>query len=417
MTKKISVPLLPLKVTHKMPDSHLTELNVLPSPRLRLAIATHFVYSGRVGGAEHMLYNLIRGFWRNDVYLDLLCGQRENLDAAFLLEVNEQKNVRVFENGRNTSRFISEQLSCFDSNLSADVILFPNYFVPPIIPSRLGAVVCVLHDMQYRHIRANFSWRKRLWLRLAHHLAVRCCDRLVVISEFVRQDALRWLGNDFSDRIEVIPNPISWDRFGGLPSGVPPFGEKQQPCILSLCAQYEHKNLPTLIRAFAILVSRRPDVRLVLCGQDYGTLRGVSGTSGDLMALSRSLGIADHVRITGYVDDNALAQLFREATVFAFPSVFEGFGMPPVEALGLGLPTLTTRSTALPEVTLGLAQYVEDPYDLNEWASRLEAMVDDPDAFRPGAADIVRLQTRYSPKGIAAAYIDLCQRVLTSRRV
>jgi glycosyltransferase involved in cell wall biosynthesis len=377
--------------------------------RMHITLAAHFVYTGQVGGAEHMFYNLVRGLAGRNVSLNLLCARISNLAKSFRKEVQLWPNVNFVANKVPGPRFIAEQAACFASSLTADAVIFPNYFVPPIIPRRLGAVICVLHDMQYRHMRMNFSARKRLWLRLAHNLAVRRCDRMITISEFVRQDAIRFLGAQFADRIDVVPNPISWDRF--LPADTPgPSGGR--PTILSVAAQYEHKNLATLIRAFAEVRRRLPDAQLILCGQDYRSLRGVAGKPGTLRELADALDLGNSIVITGYVDDAALGQLFRLCTVFAFPSVFEGFGMPPIEALGLGLPTLTTRETALPEVTLGLAQYVDKPHDVGEWSERLSAMLRDPASFSPDVAAVAELRARYSPSLVAQRYLDVCRKAL-----
>ena len=110
---------------------------------------------------------------------------------------------------------------------------------------------------------------------------------------------------------------------------------------------------------------------------------------------------------TGYVDDRTLGSLYRRATVFAFPSLFEGFAMPPIEALGLGLPVLTTRAASIPEVTMGIAAYVDDPRDPKEMADRLDAMLADPEAARPSADDVARIRDAYDPVGIATRYREV----------
>ena len=94
-----------------------------------------------------------------------------------------------------------------------------------------------------------------------------------------------------------------------------------------------------------------------------------------LRGLIDELGLSDRVILTGYLDDAALGRWYRHAALFAFPSLFEGFGMPPVEALGFGLPVLTTDRTALPEVTLGLARLVSEPENPAAWASHLAEML------------------------------------------
>jgi glycosyltransferase involved in cell wall biosynthesis len=124
---------------------------------------------------------------------------------------------------------------------------------------------------------------------------------------------------------------------------------------------------------------------------------GISG-------LIEELGLNERVQLTGFVDDHALAQWYTHAEIFVFPSLFEGFGMPPVEALSFGLPTLVARATALPETTMGLAQFVENPLDAREWAARVVDILRSPAAYRPAATDVLRLRAEYDPVRIGGAY-------------
>ncbi len=375
-----------------------------PTSRSRVNVAAHFVYAGRVGGAEHMLYNLVRGMWRS-ADVSLLCSDVGNLDPHFAAEARRSASLR--EVGGGGPRFIAEQRACLGAGIAGDAILFPNYFVPPVLPSRLGRVVTVLHDMQYRHFPEYFSAKKRAWLRAAHALAFRRADRVVAISAFVRDDALRLLGQQFAGKVTVIPNPVDWQRFGDPVAQRAPLAGRY---ILAVAAQYRHKNLETLVRAFAQVARRQGDLHLVLCGQDYNGLQGVAGSQAGLLPLARELGVGDRVRVTGYVDDASLGAWYRGATLFAFPSIFEGFGMPPVEALGFGLPVLTTARTALPEVTRGLAHHVHDPFSVAEWAARLGEMAADPDRHRPEPGAVAALRRHYHPDRIGHEYLELCLR-------
>ncbi len=381
-------------------------LHELVRQDLRLLVTAHFVFTGRVGGAEHMLYNLVRGMAASGASPGVLCASEANLDPAFVAEMTANHPGSLVTCGGGTGpRFISEQRACLRPELRADATLFPNYFVPPIVPRRLGRVTTVIHDMQFRHFPQHFSVKKRAWLAASQAFAMRRADRVVAISEFVREDLLRHYGRQFERKVVTIPNPISWDRFD-----VP--GEDQrpiaQPYILSVAAQYAHKNLEVLVRAFAQVAKLNPDLQLVFCGQGYNSLRGVAGNRQGLQPLIEQLGLQHRVRMTGYVDDIALGQWYRHAALFAFPSVFEGFGMPPVEALGLGLPTITTRRTALPETTLGLAEYVDDPFSEDEWARRIGLMLRSPAAYRPQAADIARLRAKYSLPQVGRQYAEVC---------
>jgi glycosyltransferase involved in cell wall biosynthesis len=372
-----------------------------------LLVTAHFVRAGRVGGAEHMLYNLVHGLAGRTRRVSVLCGSRHDLDPGFVAALGDRGSAGVVETGGGGSRFLAEQRACLDPAISGDAILFSNYFVPPVLPRRLGKTSVVLHDMQYRHFPQYFSATKRSWLRMAHRFALRRADRMIAISEFGRKDAIHWLGRSAESKLAVIPNPISWLRFGSGSDARP----LERPYILSVAAHYPHKNLEVLIRAFVTLSRRDRDIMLVLCGQDYRNLTGVSHRpAGGLRQLIDELGIGDRVLSTGYIDDLALGQWYRHAACFAFPSVFEGFGMPAIEALGFGLPTLLTRCTAIPETSLGLGTYVDQPTSADEWAARLGEMTRRKAAFAVAPGDVARLRRHYAPERIAGLYLDTCLR-------
>jgi glycosyltransferase involved in cell wall biosynthesis len=348
-----------------------------------------------------MLYNLLDGLVAERVDTTLLCGGRHHLSGRFLAGIDPAA-LRVVERGGPGNRFVAEQRACLDPTLAADAVLFPNYYVPPIVPRRLGRVGVVMHDFQYRHFPRHFSARKRAWLRAAQAWAMRRADRVIAISAFVRGDAIRLFGGRVADKIAVVPNAVSWARFAdslGRPRPAP------RPYILSVAAQYPHKNLETVIRAFDRLARSNRDLLLVLCGQGYAGLHGVAARRAGLGALIDELELADRVVLTGHVDDPTLAQWYRHAEMFVFPSLFEGFGMPPVEALGFGLPTLVSGTTSLPEVTRGLAHIVDRPRDAAAWAAAMAAILRAPDPFRPPPDDVERLRAFYHPARIARAYV------------
>ncbi len=367
----------------------------------RLVVTGHFIRAGRVGGAEPMLYNLMHGLCGTGVATTLLCGRLGDLSPAFLDRGNEG-SLTITECGGAGNRFVAEQRACLDWGGSSDAVLFPNYYVPPLVPRRLGCVGVVMHDFQYRHYPQYFSARKRVWLRASQRQAVQRADRVIAISNFVADDAVRLFGRKVSAKLRVVPNPLSWQRFDGGMDRPRPMPDRY---ILSVAAQYPHKNLATAIRAFAIVAAADRDVQLVLCGQSYDGLRGVAAGQSGIGGLIAELGLADRVRLTGYVDDATLAQWYRHAALFVFPSLFEGFGMPPVEALGFGLPTLTTATTALPEVTRGLARTVRKPLDAAEWADAMLDMLRNPERHAPAPAETAALRAFYQPERIAAAYL------------
>jgi glycosyltransferase involved in cell wall biosynthesis len=357
-----------------------------------------------------MAYNLVRGLKQARAEPVILCSRKRNLAQQFVAECSETGVPIIRCGGRSGPRFLAEQRACLDRSLRGDAILFPDYFLPPVVPSRLGATAVVIHDLRYCHYPEHFSARKRAWLRFCHAQALRRADQVIFASEFVRQDAIRWFGS-IAERGIVIPNPISWDRFPDTRDAPPLLN---RPYILSVAAHYPHKGLKLLLKAFRSFAARRKDFCLVLVGQLARNLLSLCDKEQGIQATIRELGLQERVFVTGYLSDRQLGNFYRHASAFAFPSVFEGFGMPAVEALGLGLRCLTTRLTALPETTLGLADYVDDPADTDEWASRLNYIVDAP---RLALHQVQQIRTRYNPRAVGAKYKSVLlnnQEILTN---
>ena len=110
--------------------------------------------------------------------------------------------------------------------------------------------------------------------------------------------------------------------------------------------------------------------------------------------------------VTGHVSDVELGKLYQHAAVFAFPSLFEGFGMPAVEALGFGLPVLTTKCGSLPEATLQLAHYVDDPLNVSEWTATMADILTQTATYRPLPRDVARIRHQYMPNRIGKVYYE-----------
>jgi glycosyltransferase involved in cell wall biosynthesis len=263
----------------------------------------------------------------------------------------------------------------------------------------------VIHDLNYLYFPKVVSLLKRWWLRISHHITLKQATAVVAISDFVSNDITTKYQVSPSVNIATIPNPISWHRFT---IATPPSHFVPSKFILTVAYQYRHKNLATLVKAFSQLSVTCPNIQLVLVGQLTQNIHGIRyDTIDDIPNLVAQLNLTHKVIITGYINDRELSWYYHHATVFAFPSIFEGFGMPPVEAMGMGLPVLTTRCTAIPEVTLGLANYVDDPLSVSEWTEKLQMIVESPDQFTPTQDTVNLIRATYTPQTIAQEYINL----------
>ena len=361
---------------------------------MRLGISAEFVRPGLVGGAEQALHYLVDGL------IEELADGHRIVIIGDEFPVEQRSGVTFLDAPhRHSVRFVQESMTLRALSSELDVCYFPNYFTPPV--RSVCPVITTIPDLKYRHYPENFSRKKRLWQRWAHGSTLRRADAVTVYSEFVRTDVLDHYGDRHAGKVNVLRLPVSWDRFGHDEAKRP-----ARPYVLSVASHYKHKNLATLVRAFGAVYREHPDLELVLVGQLGGNLLGVSQAD-DIPAVVEEAGLGDAVRTTGYVGVQQLGTLYRNAELFVFPSVFEGFGLPPVEALGFGLPVVTTRCTSLPEVTRGLARYVDDPCDQEELAHTiLEALRS---SNRPAPDEIADLRAHYSPRAVARDFLAIAR--------
>ena len=358
----------------------------------RLGVSAEFIRPGLVGGTEQALYYTVDGLVRAVGPADTVTIFGRSLPLETTSQVESVTPVE-----RPGPRFVQETLTFRSWTDRLDSWFFPNYFTPP--GRSTCRIVTTIPDLQYLHLPQNFSSKKRAWLRFAHRRTLAKADVVAVYSGSVRDDILDRYGAQWGSKISVLPIPVSWERFGTA-EPVP----RERPYLLSVSSHYQHKNLATLIRAFQRVHSTHPDLQLVLAGQLGSNLVGVRQAE-DVVALIAELGLQGSVGATGYIAPDELGSLYRAAELFVFPSVFEGFGLPPVEALGFGLPVLTTRCTSLPEVTRGHAEYIDDPYDADELAGRIIEIVES--GRRPSNDQVADIRAFYDPKRIGKQLYQL----------
>jgi alpha-1,3-rhamnosyl/mannosyltransferase len=182
-------------------------------------------------------------------------------------------------------------------------------------------------------------------------------------------------------------------RPGPVPStaapstAVPPAGPAE-PYLLHVGNAYPYKNLERLVRAFAMIADSHPGLRLVLVGR-------IDEHHRFLARRAHELGVGDRVTLTGQVCDEELARLYTGARLFILASLSEGFGLPALEAMAYGTPTLVARSTSLPEVGGDAVAYF-DPLDVYDLAASIHRLLDDGARLRELSSAGLRRSARFS---------------------
>jgi glycosyltransferase involved in cell wall biosynthesis len=252
-----------------------------------------------------------------------------------------------------------------------------NFIAPP---SRKIPTVVTVHDIGFIRDPDSVTPAIRRMAKLLPTV-LRRASMVVTVSNFTR-DELAWWMPEISDRIRVIPNG-SHSRL--IPSSGTVARTGGAPYALMLGTLEPRKNVQLALDALAILRKEGSDLRLVLAGAASPVL--------DVPPLldERGLGPAD-VTITGYIDDARMAELVSGATMLVFPSLYEGFGMPLIEAMEAGLPIVATRAGATPE-TVGDAGVLVEPGDPSEFADAMNRVACD-ETLRAELVAAGRVQAR-----------------------
>ena len=231
--------------------------------------------------------------------------------------------------------------------------------------------VVTIHDLHYRVVpEAHFGVRG-LGMRVLVPLAAHRSHRIIAISQSTAADIRRYLRVPPS-RVDVIPEGV-----GASPAGDPEpeaalrerHGLGDRAVALSVSAKRPHKNLMALLEAVAVMPAQRRPV-LVIPG--YATPH-----EQQLRAHAQALGIGDDVRFLGWVSGAELEGLYALASVFVFPSLYEGFGLPVLEAMRRGVPVACSNRSSLPEVA-GDAALLFDPEDPRAITAAIERLLRDP---------------------------------------
>ncbi|PMP77218.1 MAG: glycosyltransferase family 1 protein, partial [Chloroflexus aggregans] len=251
------------------------------------------------------------------------------------------------------------------------VLFVPAHVVPVVHPP----TVVTIHDVGYRVFPEAHTFRRRLELELTTRWSVWVARHVITDSYATKRDLVAWYGVD--------PNRITVVHLGLSPGFAPPtdprsitevqrrYGLLSCRYLLYIGTVQPRKNLRRVIEALAIVLAAGYDLDLVIAGK-----RG--WLSEPIERCTVELGLTNRVHFTGYVADADLPALLAGAQAFVFPSLYEGFGMPVLEAMACGTPVITSTMSSLPEVA-GDAALLVDPLDTNAIAQAIIRLCDDED--------------------------------------
>ncbi len=284
----------------------------------------------------------------------------------------------------------------------ADVTVFFNYAVPPGV---YGKKVVFVHDMAYRAFPKTVRRKTKCFLELVLEKSCKRADRIVTISEFSKQEIIRYL-NVPEEKISVIPLGVDRHRFH---TGYPAARIKKVKQKYGLEGEYllyvgtiePRKNLKRLIEAYAQLPLYVP--KLVLVGKKGWLYQEIFQTV-------ERLGLKKRVVFLGYAADQEIPLIMAGAKCFLFPSLYEGFGLPPLEAMACGVPVVTANCSALPEVA-GDAAVLVEPDKTESIRQGILAVLEKEELRKQMIERGIQQAKKFSWKKTADSLVEICQRL------
>jgi glycosyltransferase involved in cell wall biosynthesis len=337
---------------------------------LRIAIDAHSVGVG-LAGNESYATNLIEALAEIDPIND------------YTLYVTSNEAVERFSkrwpNFRVRTTLPHTPLIRIPLTLSAELrkhpvdVLHVQFTAPPFSPC---PVVVSIHDLSFEHLPETFNRRSRTQLRFTVRRSARKAARIISLSEHGRRDVIATYG--------ISPEFVTAIPIAAPRQFEPIEDEKElqrirhtygiaQDYILSVSSIQPRKNLTRLISAYARLQAARPGTKLpqlVIVGK-------CAWLYDETLNAINENGVRGSVIVTGYVPNNDLPVLYSGALCFVYPSYFEGFGLPPLEAMKCGSPVIAGNRTSLPEV-VGDAGVLVNPFDVEAITSAIARLIDSP---------------------------------------
>jgi len=307
---------------------------------LRIGVNALFLIPGGVGGTEIYLRNLLAAFAKKarghsfTVFLNRETGA--DLVPAHRDFQGVQTGVAAEQRPR---RILYEQIRLpMDARAAGvDVLFNPGFTAPLFAPC---PNVSLIHDLQHHHHPEYFKRNDLLAWRFLVWAAVRGSTRLLTVSEASREDIHAVYG-------------VPLERISTAEPGVEPAlhslaRKAPEPMVLCVSTLHPHKNIERLVDAFAVFRAKRPEYRLVLAG-----MRGFHAEAVERRVAHHRL--EAKVTITGWIDRASIMDLYSRAQFAVFPSTFEGFGIPVVEAMAAGVPLITSDIRPMKDIAAGSA--------------------------------------------------------------
>jgi glycosyltransferase involved in cell wall biosynthesis len=257
---------------------------------------------------------------------------------------------------------LAEQVGFIIKIPACDIFISPHYNIP-LLPVKAKARAVIIHDINHIALKQNLSFSKKIYARFVITSALKFSKIVITVSEFSKAEIIKFFGVK-EQQIKTIKLGIDKAIFKEADAPTKEKISKKYnlpPTFLLYVGNVKpHKNLRVLVKALAHLRENNAaeDIYLVIVGKKEGFIT----KDNSLLNLIQELDLNAKIIFTGYLIPEDLPVIYSLAKIFVFPSFYEGFGLPPVEAMACGCPVLVSNASSLPEVCQAAALYF-DPTD------------------------------------------------------
>lgn len=350
---------------------------------MKIAVDAQLLITKEKTGIGWNAYNMLQAMLRKnqaEFRLDYFSKPSGSLQEDVLLELQKagcQLNGCSYFNAplyKSLCEFLPLQHKWFFGNDSyIDVYHFINYFVPPYI-DRKANVVTTIHDTAFKVYPETVPKKTRVLMELSLPKTCTRANAIVTVSEFSKQEIVKYLGVN-PDKIMVAYNGVDLTKFhpnydnAAIEQVKKNFGINRE-YFLYVGTLEPRKNIERLIDAYTLLKSRLDNIPLLVLAGRKGWMYGT------IFEKIQKLHLEKDVLFSGYISAQEEPLLMSGALAFLFVSLYEGFGMPPLEAMACGTPTLVSDCSSLPEV-VGKSALLADPLSIEAIAEKMELLLND----------------------------------------
>lgn len=337
---------------------------------MKIGISTSVIQRGKTGVAQH-IFALTKAFASLEINYPFLLFVLEEDIPLFGYLNGQFEIIPVAEKFRPPIKNIlwhQSILPALARKHAVDLIHIPSY--RRLVASGVCPRVATIHDLAPFHVAGKYDLARMLYGRVLVKYLARRQDHIITVSENTAQDVRRFFGIP-NEKISVIHNGLDHDRFFPAPRRAAREDTERkykitEPFFLYV-ARLEHpgKNHVRLIEAFdRFKLSTKSNWQLVLGGSDWHGAEAIH-------ARIKNSPYRDEIKSLGFISDLDLPDLYRAADVFVYPSLFEGFGLPPLEAMACAIPVICSAKGALGEVVADAARII-DPENIDDISSALQ---------------------------------------------